>query len=75
MAPDRNKGRDKPRKAARGEYEVACSPKEVGRPPPRKLLQRGLNESADGGGTAEAGHGDECKLERLDPLPREDRAG
>jgi hypothetical protein len=74
MAPDQNKSRDKPRKAARGEYEVAYSTKGLPRPPQRKLLQRRLNESADGG-TAEASHGDECKLEKLDPLPREDRAG
>ena len=75
MAPDRDKGKDKPRKAARDEYEVAYYTKELGRPLQRKLLQRRLNELSDSGGTAEASHGDESKLEKIAPLPREDRAG
>ena len=75
MASDRDKGRDKPRKAARDEFEVAYYTKELGRPLQRKLLQRRLNELLESGGTAEASHGDDPKLEKIAPLPREDRAG
>lgn len=75
MASDRDKGRDKPRKAARDEFEVAYYTKELGRPLQRKLLQRRLNELSDSSGTAEASHGDDPKLEKIAPLPREDRAG
>jgi hypothetical protein len=70
MAPHR----DRERKAARPEYEVAYYTKELGRPLQRKLLQRQLNELSESGITA-ASHGDEPSLEKDAPLPREDRAG
>lgn len=75
MAPDRDKGRDTPRKAARDEFEVAYYTKNLGRPLQRKLLQRRLNELSEGAGTAEASHGDDSKLEEPAQLPPEDRAG
>lgn len=74
MAPNRGKDKDKHRKAAREEYEVAYYTKELGRPLQRKLLQRRLNEFNDSG-IAAASHGDEAAPEDHAPLPREDRAG
>lgn len=70
MAPHRSKER----KASRDEHEVACSTKESGRPLPRKLLQRRLNEVMDSDIPA-ASHGEEAAQENHAPLPREDRAG
>jgi hypothetical protein len=74
MAPDRDKGKDKDRKAPRDEYEVAYYTKELGRPLQRQLLQRRLNELADSG-SARASHGDDPKTIPDAPTPREDRAG
>ena len=68
MAPD------KPRKAAREEFEVAYYTKELGRPLQRKMLQRRLNELSDHTIGA-ASHGDEPSAHVDNPLPREDRAG
>jgi len=70
MAPERNKDR----KAAREEYEVAYYTKELGRPLQRKLLQRRLNELTDSTISA-ASHGDEPEPENHAATPREDRAG
>jgi hypothetical protein len=71
MAPDKP---DRPRRAARDEFEVAYYTKELGRPLQRKLLQRRLNELTDHTISA-ASHGDDPKMEIDSPLPREDRAG
>ena len=71
MAPDKP---DRPRRAARDEFEVAYYTKELGRPLQRKLLQRRLNELTDHTLSA-ASHGDVPKMEIDSPLPREDRAG
>ena len=68
MAPD------KPRRAARDEFEVAYYTKELGRPLQRKMLQRRLNELTDNTISA-ASHGDEPSMHVETPLPREDRAG
>ena len=70
MAPNR----DKERKAARNEFEVAYYTKELGRPLQRKLLQRRLSEFTDSGISA-ASHGDEAADERYAAPPRSDRAG
>jgi hypothetical protein len=74
MAPNRDKDKDKERKAARDECEVAHYTKELGPPLQRRLLQLRLSEFNDSG-IAAASHGDEAKLEDQIPLPREDRAG
>lgn len=71
MAPDKT---DKPRTAARDEFEVAYYTKELGRPLQRKMLQRRLNEFTESAISA-ASHGDDPKMEIDAPLPREDRAG
>ena len=75
MAPDRDKGKDKPRKTVRDEYEVAYYTKELGRPLQRKLLHRRLDELSDSGANAEASHGDESTMEKIGQPPPEDRAG
>jgi hypothetical protein len=70
MAPERNKQR----KAAREEYEVAYYTKELGRPLQRKLLQRRLDELADSNIPA-ASHGEDAAQDNPAATPREDRAG
>lgn len=75
MAPDKDKpGKDRTRKAARDEYEVAYYTKELGRPLQRKMLQKRLDDLA-GGSAAAASHGVEESLESRDSPPRDDRAG
>ena len=70
MAPHR----DKDRKAARPEYEVAYYTKELGRPLQRKMLQKRLDDVTDSSGITAAKH-DELSAESFGPPPREDRAG
>ena len=71
MAPDKP---DRPRRAARDEFEVAYYTKELGRPLQRKMLQSRLNEFSESTISA-ASHGDDPKAEVDSPPPREDRAG
>ena len=71
MAPDKP---DRPRRAARDEFEVAYYTKELGRPLQRKMLQSRLNEFSESTISA-ASHGDDPKVEVDSPPPREDRAG
>ena len=71
MAPDKP---DRPRRAARDEFEVAYYTKELGRPLQRKMLQSRLNELMENTISA-ASHGDDPKVEVDSPPPREDRAG
>jgi hypothetical protein len=70
MEPDK----DKSRKPAREEFEVAYYTKELGRSLRRKLLQRRLADLSDNGITA-ASHGEEDSPELNHVPPREDRAG
>lgn len=70
MTPDK----DKDRKAAREEYEVAYYTKELGRPLQRKMLQRRFNDFSESTINA-ASHGEEPSPENQAPPPREDRAG
>jgi len=70
MAPDK----DKHRKAAREEFEVAYYTKELGRRLQRKLLQRRFDDFSDSTITA-AGHGEDVSAEPSRSPPREDRAG
>ena len=70
MAPDK----DKDRKAAREEFEVAYYTKELGRKLQRKLLQRRFDDFSDSTITA-AAHGEEPSPEPRSVTPREDRAG
>ena len=70
MEPDK----DKRRKRAREEFEVASSTR-VGRPLQRKLLQRRLADLGERGTTAAASHGEESSPEQNYVSPREDRAG
>ena len=75
MAPDKDKpGKDRSRKPARDEFEVAYYTKELGRPLQRKLLQKRLEELA-ASSTAAASHGEEESLENRESPPRDDRAG
>jgi hypothetical protein len=71
MAPDK----DKDRKAAREEFEVAYWTKELGRPLQRKMLQKRLDDLSDSTVAAAASHGEERSQESRAPLPPEDRAG
>jgi hypothetical protein len=73
MAPDK----DKHRKAAREEFEVAYYTKELGRRLQRKLLQRRFDDFSDSTITAAAaGHGEDVSAEpHCGAPPREDRAG
>lgn len=70
MAPHK----DKDRKRAREEYEVAHYTRESGRPLQRKMLQRRFSDFSDSAINA-ASHGDEPSPGDSTPLPREDRAG
>ncbi|MDP3761163.1 MAG: hypothetical protein Q8R01_11685 [Ramlibacter sp.] len=75
MAPDKDKpGKDRHRKAARDEYEVAYYTKELGRPLQRKMLQKRFDDFSDNTISA-ASHGEEPSPEGGTPLPPEDRAG
>lgn len=66
--------RDTDRKAARQEFQGACSTQELGRSLQRKMLQKRLDDFTGSSITA-AGHGDEPSPESFEPPPREDRAG
>jgi hypothetical protein len=66
--------KDKSRKTARQEFEVAYYTKELGRPLQRKLLQRRLADLSERGNIA-ASHGEEDSPEQNYVSPREDRAG
>jgi hypothetical protein len=70
----RDKDRDKDRKPARQEFDVACATKELGRPLQRKLLQKRLDDFSDSS-IVSASHGEEPSRESFAPPPREDRAG
>lgn len=72
MEPDKDK--DKDRKAAREEFEVAYYTKELGRSLQRKLLQRRFSDLSDSSIKA-ANHGeDPSSAPNVNPPP-EDRAG
>lgn len=73
MEPDKDKLKDKDRKAARQGVEVAYYTKELGRSLQRKLLQRQLADFSDSSIMA-ANHGEEPAPD-WDAPPREDRAG
>lgn len=70
MEPDK----DKDRKAARQEFEVAWYTKELGRSLQRKLLQRRFTDFSDSTIQA-ASHGEDAAPESNRVPPREDRAG
>lgn len=70
MAPDK----DKDRKTAREEFEVAYYTKELGRRLPRKMLQRRFDDFSDSTISA-AHHGEDASAEPHRSPPREDRAG
>jgi hypothetical protein len=70
MEPDK----DKDRKAAREEFEVAYYTKELGRSLQRKLLQRRLTDFSDSSIKA-ASHGEDASPDSNSVPPREDRAG
>lgn len=75
MAPDKDKpGKNRDRKAARDEYEVAYYTKELGRPLQRRMLQKRFDDLADSAISA-AAHGEEESLESRAAPPPEDRAG
>lgn len=75
MAPGKDKDRkDKERKAARPEYEVAYYTKELGRPLQRKLLQKRLNDLSDSA-VSSASHGEDVSTDTPGATPPEDRAG
>jgi len=75
MGIDKDKpGKDRDRKAAREEYEVAYYTKELGRPLQRKMLQKRFDAFTDSAISA-AGHGEEASPEDRAALPPEDRAG
>jgi hypothetical protein len=71
MAPDK----EKDRKAAREEFEVAYYTKELGRPLQRKMLQKRLQDFSDSTISAAASHGEELSAESRVAMPPEDRAG
>lgn len=69
MAPDK----DKDRKAARDEIEVAYYTKELGRDLQRKLLQRRLADLSES--QRASSHGEEPSPDANPQPPKEDRAG